>query len=90
MTSKLATALILGGLFLAPTAAFATTEAECQSAINETSQMMERDAGFQSMPEGRQEEVQSIMAQAGEALDQGDYDKCMEHVESAKGAAGLR
>lgn len=84
--------LVSGALALAlPIAsASAATQQECQSAIDALEAQMASDAGFQMMPQGRQDEVQSILAEAGEANLQGNYERCLERVESARGAAGLR
>lgn len=64
----------------------AETEAECEAAIQEVETFLAEDA---AMPTGKAEEVETILAQAGEAGVEGNYAECLEIVEQAKGAAGI-
>lgn len=68
----------------------AATEADCKAAIDAVEQAMRDDAVLEAASESRRERIEDILAQAGEAGLQGDYERCLERVDAAKGIAGLR
>lgn len=70
--------------------ASAATEADCKAAVAEVERAMQDDAALEIAPEGKRDRIESILAEAGEAGLQGNYERCMERVEAAKGIAGLR
>ncbi|XWN30613.1 MAG: hypothetical protein ROR55_24600 [Devosia sp.] len=87
---RLALALALGiGLAAPATMATAATEAECKAAIADLEDKMSRNPALEDN-EGKAQEAESVLAQAGEAGLQGDHAKCMELVEEAQGITGLR
>ncbi len=92
MTTRLAHALLLAGLFLLPhggPASAATVEA-CEAEITAVENELESNPRFETEPEGRTDEIRNILAQASEAAEQGDAERCIERVASAKGMAGMR
>ncbi|MEM8854366.1 MAG: hypothetical protein AAGD34_11750 [Pseudomonadota bacterium] len=87
---RLALALALGIGAAAPaTMASAATEAECKEAIASLENAMSSNPAMEDN-EGKAQEAESVLAQAGEAGLQGDHGKCMELVEEARGITGLR
>ncbi|WP_108660232.1 hypothetical protein [Acuticoccus kandeliae] len=69
--------------------AMAASEEECEAAIAKTQSDMESDAALQANGD-RMNEMQTLLAQAGEAGEQGNYDLCLQRVKDTRGAAGLR
>ena len=74
-------------LFTAP--AFAQTEADCETAVQQTQNDADNNAELQTN-DGRAEELATNLARASTAGIDGDYEKCLEMVRDARGAAGLR
>ena len=83
-------AMLAVALIGAPGTASATTEADCEAAIAELDERMAENPADQTEADGEQEEIQTKLAQAGEAGLQGRFDECLRLVEEAKGMAGLR
>ncbi|MCF3933436.1 hypothetical protein L1787_08440 [Acuticoccus sp. M5D2P5] len=69
--------------------AMAATEEECEAAIAQTQADMESDAALQANDD-RANEMTTMLAEAGEAGEQGNYEECLQKVEDTRGAAGLR
>lgn len=82
------TALLATMVAFAASPAFAATEQECEAAIAQT-QREAADSPTLGDNEGRGEELATMLAQAGEAGLQGNYDRCLELVRDARGSAGL-
>ncbi|RAI00428.1 hypothetical protein DLJ53_14255 [Acuticoccus sediminis] len=70
------------------TAAFAQTEADCEAAIRQTQADAENDGNLQNNDD-KSDELATMLAEAGEAGIQGEYQKCLDMVRDARGAAGL-
>lgn len=88
LLSAAALALALALVHAAP--AVASSEADCTSAVRTAQRDLERDPAFENRPEGSQDHVRTLLAQAGEAGLEGRYDHCLELVREARGVAGLR
>jgi hypothetical protein len=72
------------------TAAFpaaAQTEEDCKNAVWQAQEGLESSQLGEA--DNRAGHIETLLAQAGEAGLQGDYEKCLEIVRDAEGAAGL-
>lgn len=85
-TTMAATAF--AALFLVQPASAADRQ-ECESAIKQTQSDAAQNPILQDS-EARMGELQTSLARAGEAGQEGDFDRCLEIVRDARGAAGLR
>ncbi len=70
--------------------AAAASEAACKAAVAAVERAMLDDASLELAPESKRDRIESILAEAGEAGVRGDYERCLERVDAAKGIAGLR
>lgn len=82
------TALLATVVAFAGSPAFAATEQECEVAIADT-QREAAESPSLGNNEGRGQELATMLARAGEAGLQGNYDQCLELVRDARGSAGL-
>lgn len=82
-------AFVLVSALPAGTAA-AATEAQCKAAVAAVERAMLDDATLELAPQSKRDRIESILAEAGEAGIRGDYERCLERVDAAKGIAGLR
>lgn len=82
---RAALSIAAGALAFAMAApAKALTERDCTEAITAAEENMPQRFG----DDDRGQHVETMLAQAGEAGLQGDYQKCLEIVRDAEGAAG--
>lgn len=83
----LAAALVGAALFVPP--AQAATEAECEAAIRKTQDDASRNAALSANDE-KADDLSTMLARAGSAGENGNYEQCLQLVRDARGAAGLR
>lgn len=85
----LAVLALAAATVLPPQAAEAASRAECVQAIDSAERTFRQDPTLLAQTEsGRDDQIDQIMAEAGAALLDDDYARCLDRVEAALAIAG--